>query len=107
MDFVPEDAIRTRRATAMTDGQLMLLSADGIEKLARDHPNLKEEVMKYRETRAQQLGETVTVRQPEPEPEPELDSGLEAGRIIGLLPQLSKEDLAAVGSAAFAEMAAK
>ena len=107
LDFVPEDAIRTRRATAMTDGQLMLLSADGIENLARDHPNLKEEVMKYRETRAQELGETVTVRQPEPEPEPELDSGLEAGRMIGLLPQLSKEDLAAVGSAAFAAMAAK
>ena len=47
---------------------------------ARDHPNLKEEVMTYRETRTQELGETVTVTVRQPEPEPELGSGLEAGK---------------------------
>jgi hypothetical protein len=36
--------------------------------------------MTYRETRAQELGETVTVTVRQPEPEPELGSGLEAGK---------------------------
>ena len=58
LDFQPEDVIRTLKATALTDGELMLLSADDVEAVAKDYPQIKRLVLEYIAKRHDELGTT-------------------------------------------------
>eukprot|EP01046_Picozoa_sp_COSAG06_P012136 COSAG06_NODE_703_length_12909_cov_33.909758_2_plen_147_part_00 len=58
LDFQPADVIRTLKATALTDGELMLLSADAVEDVAKDYPEIKLLVLKYIAKRHDELGTT-------------------------------------------------
>ena len=58
LDFKPDDVIRTLKATALTDGELMLLSADAVEAVAKEYPEIKPLVLKYIAQRREELGTT-------------------------------------------------
>eukprot|EP01046_Picozoa_sp_COSAG06_P030525 COSAG06_NODE_2904_length_6116_cov_6.924713_1_plen_717_part_00 len=61
LDFAPEDVVRDMQAEAMTDGELLLMSADDVEDIASDYQQLEADVTAYRAARESDM--TVKTRQ--------------------------------------------
>jgi len=61
LDFAPEDVERDMQADAMTDGELLLMSADDVEDIASDYQQLEADVTAYRAARESDM--TVKTRQ--------------------------------------------
>ena len=47
VNFEPSDVVRDVKATAKTDGELLLFSAHALESCAMTHPRLKQQILRY------------------------------------------------------------